>query len=100
MLNFYPGPSKLYAGIDLHIQKAIASGILSMNHRSADFMALYKQVQDGFEMYYDLPKGYSVYFTSSATECWTILAESFLTDPSYTSTMDRLEKNGWRFRNN
>jgi phosphoserine aminotransferase len=77
MLNFYPGPSKLYAGIDLHIQEAIASGILSMNHRSADFMALYKQVQDGFETYYDLPKGYSVYFTSSATECWTILAQSF-----------------------
>jgi phosphoserine aminotransferase len=77
MLNFYPGPSKLYTGIDLHIQEAIASGILSMNHRSADFMALYKQVQERFEAYYDLPKGYSVYFTSSATECWNILAESF-----------------------
>lgn len=77
MLNFYPGPSKLHAGIDLHVQEAIASGILSMNHRSADFMALYKQVQERFEAYYDLPKGYSVYFTSSATECWTILAESF-----------------------
>lgn len=77
MLNFYPGPSKLYAGINLDIQEAIASGILSMNHRSADFMALYKQVQEQFEIYYDLPKGYSVYFTSSATECWTILAQSF-----------------------
>lgn len=77
MLNFYPGPSKLYAGIDLHMQEAIASGILSMNHRSTDFMALYKQVQERFETYYDLPKGYSVCFTSSATECWTILAQSF-----------------------
>lgn len=77
MLNFYPGPSKLYAGIDLHIQEAIASGILSMNHRSIEFMALYKQVQERFETYYELPKGYSVCFTSSATECWTILAQSF-----------------------
>ncbi len=77
MLNFYPGPSKLYVGIDLHIQEAIASGILSMNHRSSDFMALYKQVQEGFESFYDLPNGYSVYFTSSATECWSVLADSF-----------------------
>lgn len=67
MLNFYPGPSKLYTGIDLHIQEAIASGILSMNHRSIDFMTLYQQVQERLETYYDLPKGYNVYFTSSAT---------------------------------
>lgn len=77
MLNFYPGPSKLYTGIDLHIQDAVASGILSMNHRSAEFMQLYKLVQDRFETYYALPKDYRVYFTSSATECWTILAQSF-----------------------
>ncbi len=77
MLNFYPGPSKLYAGIDVHIQEAIASGILSMNHRSSDFMQLYAAVQDGFETCFNLPKGYRVHFTSSATECWTILAQSF-----------------------
>lgn len=77
MLNFYPGPSKLHVHVERHVQEAIACGILSMNHRSAEFMDLYKQVQEGFETYYDLPKGYRVYFTSSATECWTILAQSF-----------------------
>jgi phosphoserine aminotransferase len=77
MLNFYPGPSKLYVGIDRHIQEAIASGILSMNHRSSDFIALYKQVQERFESHYNLPNGYNVYFTSSATECWSILTDSF-----------------------
>ncbi|WP_018344738.1 aminotransferase class V-fold PLP-dependent enzyme [Cytophaga aurantiaca] len=77
MLNFYPGPSKLHAHANIHVQEAIASGILSMNHRSIEFMELYKQVQERFETYYDLPKGYRVYFTSSATECWTILAQSF-----------------------
>ncbi len=77
MLNFYPGPSKLHANIDLHLQEATASGILSMNHRSMDFMHLYQQVQENFQQFYDLPKGYNVYFTSSATECWTILAQSF-----------------------
>lgn len=77
MLNFYPGPSKLHANIDLHIQDALASGILSMNHRSMDFMKLYQQVQENFEQFYELPKGYKLYFTSSATECWTILAQSF-----------------------
>lgn len=77
MLNFYPGPSKLFAGIDIRVQEAIASGILSMNHRSSEFMKLYASVQEHFESYYDLPKGYKVYFTSSATECWTVLAQSF-----------------------
>lgn len=77
MLNFYPGPSKLHAAIDLHMQQAIASGILSMNHRSMDFMKLYQEVQENFEQFYALPKGYKIYFTSSATECWTILAQSF-----------------------
>lgn len=81
MLNFYPGPSKLYTGIDLHIQEAVVSGILSMNHRSAEFMQLYKLVQDRFETYYALPEGYRVCFTSSATECWTILAQSFSNRP-------------------
>jgi len=77
MLNFYPGPSKLYTGIDIHIQEAVMSGILSMNHRSSDFMELYASVQDRFETYFDLPKGYRLHFTSSATECWFILAQSF-----------------------
>jgi phosphoserine aminotransferase len=77
MLNFYPGPSKLHAHVEKHVQEAIASGILSMNHRSPEFMDLYKRVEEGFETYYDLPNGYHVYFTSSATECWTILAQSF-----------------------
>ncbi len=77
MLNFYPGPSKLHAHVETQIQEALASGILSMNHRSMEFMELYKLVQERFETCYELPKGYKVCFTSSATECWTILAESF-----------------------
>lgn len=76
-MNFYPGPSKLYAGIGHHMEEALAAGIISMNHRSREFMSLYEEVQQGFELYVDLPKDYRVYFTSSATECWDILARSF-----------------------
>jgi phosphoserine aminotransferase len=77
MLNFYPGPSKLYNGIEQHMHEALESGILTMNHRSKEFMTLYAQVQRTFETYYSLPKGYLVFFTSSATECWEIIADSF-----------------------
>ncbi|MBC7451021.1 MAG: aminotransferase class V-fold PLP-dependent enzyme [Cytophagales bacterium] len=77
MLNFYPGPSKLYTDIDQDIEEAFTSGIISMNHRSTDFMTLYAEVQKGFEESLDVPEGYKVYFTSSATECWDILAKSF-----------------------
>ena len=78
MLNFYPGPSKLHASIGEDMQQALQSGILSMNHRSKAFSHLYSTAEIVAQEVFQLPNGYKVYFTSSATECWEIIAQSFI----------------------
>ncbi len=78
MLNFYPGPSKLYPQIREYLTEAFDSGILEMNHRSEVFMVLLKNTIQNFKIQQHIPEDYQVYFTSSATECWEIVNQSLL----------------------
>lgn len=75
-LNFYPGPSKLYAEVEQYLTEAYGSGILEQNHRSEPFMAMLADTIINFKIKLNVPPDYSVYFTSSATECWEITAQS------------------------
>jgi len=76
MISFYPGPSQLDSKIDTYLQDAVKEGILQANHRSEDFMSLYRYTTDLLHRKWALPKDYSVIFTSSATEWWEIVAQS------------------------
>ncbi|UBM59948.1 aminotransferase class V-fold PLP-dependent enzyme [Marinilongibacter aquaticus] len=78
MLNFYPGPSKLQAEVGEYMQDALASGILERNHRSPAFEELLAETVKNVKEKLDVPEDYRVYFTSSATECWEITAQSLL----------------------
>ena len=49
-----------------------------MNHRSLPFMQLMEDTLKKFKLKMGVPEEYEVYFTSSATECWEILAQSVL----------------------
>lgn len=80
MCNFYPGPSRLYASVKDFAAEAFESGILEKNHRSADFMQLLEECIRLFKDRLNIPPSYKVFFTSSATECWEICAQSFLND--------------------
>ncbi|RFS13744.1 aminotransferase class V-fold PLP-dependent enzyme [Emticicia sp. C21] len=77
MITFYPGPSKIYPQIGQYLQDAVAEGILSQNHRSQAFMDMLKDCVSLFKQKLNIPADYHVYFTSSATECWEIIAQSF-----------------------
>jgi phosphoserine aminotransferase len=77
MITFYPGPSKIYPQIGQYLQDAVAEGILSQNHRSQAFMDMLKDCFALFKQKLNIPIDYHVYFTSSATECWEIVAQSF-----------------------
>ena len=77
MITFYPGPSKIYPQIGKYLQDAVAEGILSQNHRSQAFMDMLKECIELFKRKLNIPNHYHVYFTSSATECWEIIAQSF-----------------------
>ncbi len=82
MIFFYPGPSKVYDEIPAYVKQAHTLGILSMNHRSPEFVALIKKTVALLKSRLEIPKNYKVYFTSSATECWEVIAQSAVINKS------------------
>lgn len=82
MISFYPGPSRTYDEIPDYVKDAHRSGILSMNHRSDEFVALCKKTVSLLKEKLDIPESYTVLFTSSATECWEVIAQSLITEKS------------------
>ncbi len=82
MISFYPGPSRVYDNIPRFVDDAYNQGILSMNHRSDEFMLLCKNTITLIKEKLDVPSSYSVFFASSATECWEIIAQSLIREKS------------------
>jgi phosphoserine aminotransferase len=83
MKSFYPGPSKLYHEIAGLMQKACEEGVLSINHRSKEFIALSKSTIQLLKEKLNIPTDYSVFYTSSATECWEIISQSLVRKQSF-----------------
>lgn len=78
MISFYPGPSRVHDEIPKWTEAAAKQGILSMNHRSAEFMDLSRETVKLLKTKLNIPAEYTIYFTSSATECWEIIAQSLI----------------------
>ncbi len=83
MVSFYPGPSRVYDDIPKYVKDAHAKGVLSMNHRSEEFTVLMKKTVTLLKQKLNIPKDYTIFFTSSATECWEIVAQSWVTNKSF-----------------
>ena len=75
-MTFYPGPSKVYPQVGQHLQSAFAEGILSINHRSEECISITRGAIGGLHQKLNIPDDYSIYFISSATEAWEIIAQS------------------------
>ncbi len=82
MTTFYPGPSKVYPAVESYLQDAFSEGVLSLNHRSTAFMDIMRQTLALLHQKLNIPADYSIYFTSSATECWEIVAQSLTQNQS------------------
>lgn len=76
MISFYPGPSKLYPQVSGLMQEAAKTGVLSINHRSAEFVKISKTAIQLLKKKIHIPSSYQIFFTSSATESWEIIAQS------------------------
>ena len=83
MTTFYPGPSKVYPEVAAYLQDAMNEGILSQNHRSVAFMDMMQACIEIFKQKLNIPKNYTIYFTSSATECWEIISQSLVQKQSH-----------------
>lgn len=76
MITFYPGPSKVYPQVAQYLQNAFAEGMLSVNHRSPECMGITRGAIEGLRQKLNIPQDYFIYFISSATEAWEIIAQS------------------------
>lgn len=82
MITFYPGPSKVYPQVADYAAEAVRQGIVSQNHRSAEFMDV---VRETIRLLHDklaIPADYHIALVSSATECWEIVAQSLTAEAS------------------
>ncbi|MDX5482715.1 MAG: aminotransferase class V-fold PLP-dependent enzyme [Hymenobacteraceae bacterium] len=83
MLNFYPGPSKVYPEVRTYLVDAYDEGILSTPHRGEQFVQMSRAVVGSIKRRLNIPQDYYIFFTSSATECWEVLIQSLTTHKSY-----------------
>ncbi len=83
MISFYPGPSRIHDEIPQYVTDAVKTGILSANHRSEQFIELSKTTIGLLHDKLSVPRGYMIFFTSSATECWEIIAQSLVKNKSW-----------------
>jgi len=82
MISFYPGPSRLYPSVGKHMQEAVKEGVLSINHRSKEFIVISSRTIKLLKKKLNMPESYTVFFTSSATESWEIIAQSLIKENS------------------
>jgi phosphoserine aminotransferase len=77
MISFYPGPSRVYENVPLYVKEAYDKGILSVNHRSQEFMDMVKDTNLLIKKKLGVPDDYSIFYVSSATECWQIITQAY-----------------------
>lgn len=82
MYNFYPGPSKIHDQVPQILADGFAKGVFEFNHRSTVFHAIYEKAVANVRSFLDVPADYSVFFVSSATESWQIIAQSLVAKSS------------------
>lgn len=83
MITFYPGPSRVHSKLPEYLRDAYFDGILGINHRSPEFEDIYRECVLLLKEKLRIPEDYQVFFTSSATECWEIIAQSLIKRESF-----------------
>jgi len=83
MISFYPGPSKVYPEVPQYVREAYQAGVVSINHRSPEFMDIFRKTTELVKEKLAVPESYQVLFATSATECWEIISQSLVRDSSF-----------------
>ncbi|NJP04097.1 hypothetical protein HC823_02490 [Candidatus Gracilibacteria bacterium] len=68
MITFNPGPSQISAEIKQDIIDLAQTNILESSHRSEIFSALSERTIEGLKRFLHIPEGYTILYTSSATD--------------------------------
>lgn len=81
-VNFTPGPSQLYFTVADHAREAFKSGVPSLSHRSKLFEEISAETTTGIRELLNVPAGFEIYFTSSATEIWERIIQNLVEEKS------------------
>ncbi|MEQ8925122.1 MAG: aminotransferase class V-fold PLP-dependent enzyme [Fulvivirga sp.] len=82
-LYFTPGPSQLYFTAEEHLKNALKHGVPSISHRSKEFQSIYAHTVEQLKVLLNIPDGYHVVFTSSATEVWERIGQNLIENESF-----------------
>lgn len=81
-INFTPGPSQLYVTTESHVKAAFKTGVPSISHRSKEFESIYAEAVSNLKQLLQIPTGFHIVFTGSATEIWERSLQSLVADQS------------------
>jgi len=82
-LYFTPGPTELYPVVHEAIAQALRDNVCSINHRSNEFIEIYKSTDNALRKLMDIPEENLILFLSSATECMDRLVQSCVINHSH-----------------
>jgi len=77
VINFIPGPSKLYENINHYLAEGFRKGYFNTYHRSKKFPELYEKTVSLLRAKLGVPEDYEIYFISSATEAFSIVVREY-----------------------
>ena len=81
--NFTPGPSQLYITTEDHARRAFKEQIPSLSHRSKQFEEISRGATEGLRTLLNIPAGFSIVFTGSATEIWERIIQNLTEETSH-----------------
>ncbi|WPP52341.1 aminotransferase class V-fold PLP-dependent enzyme [Catalinimonas niigatensis] len=82
-IYFTPGPAELYFTVEGHIKNALKEQIPSISHRSKTFQGIYHEATSNLKQLLNVPDGYHIFFTGSATEIWERILENCVEHKSH-----------------
>lgn len=80
---FTVGPSQIYPTLQEHVKKAMELEIMSLSHRGDTFKQLFHNTVQSLKQLLNIPEDYSIFFLSSATECWERIIENCVFENSF-----------------
>ena len=82
-IHFTPGPSQLFYSVPFHLKNALSQDIPTISHRSKSFELLFSETRELLSEVLELPKGYEIFFTASATEIWERIYQNLVESSSH-----------------
>lgn len=82
-IYFTPGPTELHPDVHRFIDQALNEYVCSINHRSKEFMDIYKFTFDSLKILLNIPENIHIFFLSSATECMDRVIQNTVEESSF-----------------